>query len=75
MISGQAPEASQEFIRELRAAVPAVHFDRLVSDEGERFLEALLHADTVFLPLPAVVRRTVVFDAERDAHAGTAQEA
>ena len=29
MISSQAPEATQEFIQELRAALPEVHFDRL----------------------------------------------
>jgi hypothetical protein len=28
----------------------------------------LLHTETGFLALPAVVRRAVVFDTERDAH-------
>ena len=40
----------------------------LVRDDRERLLEALLYADAVILALPAVVRRAVVFDAERDAH-------
>ena len=29
MISAQAPEATQEFISDLRTAVPEVHFDRM----------------------------------------------
>ncbi len=42
--------------------------DVLVGHDGKRLLEALLHTDAVFLALPAVVRRAVVFDAERNAH-------
>ncbi len=40
----------------------------LVGDPGERFFETLLYAETGLLALPAVVRGSVVFDAERDAN-------
>ena len=43
-------------------------FNRFVRDHGQRLFEALLHAKAGLLTLPAVVSRTVVFDAERDAN-------
>jgi len=45
------------------SAARANDFDRLIRDQRERFLEALLHADAGLLTLPAVVPGAVVFDA------------
>ncbi len=44
------------------------HFDRFVRDLGQGLLEPLLYAAARALALPAVVRGTVVFDADGDAH-------
>ena len=46
----------------------AGYVDVFVSDERQRLFEALLHTESGFLALPTVVRRAVVFDAERNAH-------
>ena len=45
------------------------HLDRMVGNQGEGFFNALLYAQAGFLALPTVVRRTVVLNAECDAHA------
>src|SRR5438874_11177715 len=42
--------------------------DTLACDLGQRALESILHATAVGLRLPAVKRRAVVFESERDAH-------
>jgi hypothetical protein len=52
-------------------APSAKNVDRFVGDAGQRFLERGLDADAVPLALPAVVGRTIVFDAECDAHLGS----
>jgi len=46
----------------------ASDFNVFIRDPAERLFDALLHAITVVLALPTVVGRTVVFDANRDAH-------
>jgi len=38
----------------------------MIGHHCQRFFDALLNSETGLLPLPAVVRNTVVFDAERD---------
>jgi hypothetical protein len=43
----------------------------LIGHKGERLFKALLNTETGFLALPAVERRAVVFNAERDAHEPT----
>ena len=42
--------------------------DTLACDLGQRALESILHSAAVGLRLPAVKRRAVVFESERDAH-------
>src|SRR6266404_2422716 len=42
--------------------------DTLARDLGQRALESILHSAAVGLRLPAVKRRAVVFESERDAH-------
>jgi len=51
-------------------AARAGDFDGLVSDLGDGFLDALLHADAGTLALPAVVRGAVVLYANCDAQSG-----
>ena len=40
------------------------HLNRMVSNLVKCFLKALLHSESGFLALPAVVRGTVVFNAK-----------
>jgi len=43
-------------------------FHWMVGDNTERFFHTLLDTEPGSLALPAVIRRTVVFDTERNAH-------
>ena len=52
-------------------AACADYLYRFICNQRERFLEALLDANTGFLTLPAVIPRAVVLDAERNANDGT----
>jgi hypothetical protein len=49
-------------------AARAYKLDGLVGDQAKRLFQALLHAQSGFLTLPAVIPGAVVFDAERDAN-------
>jgi hypothetical protein len=48
-------------------AARASYLDRMVRNSAQRFFQSLLHAEASLLPLPTVVRRTVVLNAERNA--------
>src|SRR5437773_762643 len=52
-----------------RIGAPRCHRARArAGDLGERALERILHSAAVGLRLPAVKRRAIVFESERDAH-------